>query len=106
MRAALPREERDSPNWPRFAENLVTPIFEDKIQSSGLPRKQFQARKGDVLIWHGRLAHQGREPQAPGAERRALITHYSAITKRQDLPRHRQHNGQGWYFLLPDSKTA
>ncbi len=63
--------------WPRFAEEMVTLLFDAKIAESGLKIEKFLARKGDVLIWRGRLAHRGSLPKMPGRLRPALICHYS-----------------------------
>jgi len=39
-----------------------------------------------VLIWHGRLLHRGSRPTNPSLLRRALISHYSGINHRPDMP--------------------
>lgn len=97
-RAHLPPEKLDGA-WPRYAEELVTPLFEAKIAADGLPIKKFIARKGDVLIWHGRLAHRGSLPKTPGALRPSLIAHYSSIVRRVEMPLHRRHK-DGCYYLV------
>ena len=104
IRENLPEDVRNQHNWPEKAEELVTPLFDQKIKESGLPIKQFLAKKGDVLIWHGRLAHRGTIAQKKLEIRRSLIAHYSALTKRHhEFPRLKRHKNQGWYFLLGDS---
>ena len=70
-------EEVKSPSWPSYSERILEPLFEDKFRNAGLKPTDFVARKGDVLIWHGRLAHQGTRPFNTSLERRALIAHYT-----------------------------
>ncbi len=84
----LARREPVSGNneWPKYAERFVTPAVEQQIAASGLQPRSFLGRKGDVMIWHGRLMHQGSAPSHPEAERRSLITHYSGINHRPDMP--------------------
>jgi len=104
IQSLLPSETRFEPDWPVQAEKIITGLLDRKIEESGIPIKSFQARKGDALIWHGRLAHRGSIPKNKELERRSLIAHYSAIVKRKDLPRLKRHRDQGWYFLLENSK--
>ncbi|MBI3735246.1 phytanoyl-CoA dioxygenase family protein, partial [Candidatus Sumerlaeota bacterium] len=39
-------------------------------------RKQFLARKGDVLLWHGMLIHGGDTVRNPALTRRSYVCHY------------------------------
>jgi ABC-2 type transport system ATP-binding protein len=48
----------------------------------------FLARKGDVLIWHGNLAHGDAPVRHPGSTRKSLVTHF---TTRSDEPFYRRH---------------
>jgi len=90
----------DDPSWPWASERLLTPFFEREIASTGLKPERFLGAKGDVLIWHSRLVHRGSLPERPNAERRSMIAHYSAISRRADMRRTRQHPGGGQYFFL------
>jgi ectoine hydroxylase-related dioxygenase (phytanoyl-CoA dioxygenase family) len=36
----------------------------------------FLAKRGDVLVWHGRLVHRGTIPQKKDATRMSIIGHY------------------------------
>ena len=83
----LARREPTTGNndWPKYAERFVTPAIERQISKSGLKPRSCLGRKGDVLVWHGRLMHQGSPPRDPTAERRSLITHYSGINHRPDM---------------------
>lgn len=70
-------EEADSLLWPTYSEKVIEPLFEEKFRRHNLKPTDFLARKGDVLIWHGRLAHQGTHPINKTLERRSLIAHYT-----------------------------
>lgn len=95
------REPRSGNNeWPKYAERYVTPAVEAQIAATGLPVRQFLAKKGDVLIWHGRLMHQGSLPTDPQAERRSLITHYSGVNHRPDMARRARTADGGEYALF------
>jgi hypothetical protein len=87
-------------SWEKYAERFVTPAVERQIAEAGLPRRQFLGRKGDVLIWHGRLMHCGSKPVVGGMPRRSLITHYSGVNHRSDMPRRAQEPGGGIYALF------
>jgi len=65
----------------------------------GLPIRRFLAKKGDVFIWHSRLAHRGSLPKVPGMLRPALIAHYSSIVRRVEMPLHRRHKDAGYYMI-------
>jgi 2-polyprenyl-3-methyl-5-hydroxy-6-metoxy-1,4-benzoquinol methylase len=90
----------DDQNWPWDSEKLLTPFFEREIKARGAQVKRFLGGKGDVLIWHARLLHRGSMADRPGAERRAMIAHYSALSRRPDMPAVRQHGEGGSYFLM------
>jgi SAM-dependent methyltransferase len=93
-------ENGDDPSWPWASERLLTPFFEQEIVRTGLKPERFLGARGDVLIWHSRLVHRGSLPARPNAERRSMIAHYSAISRRADMRRTRQHPGGGQYFYL------
>src|ERR1700722_7405006 len=95
----LGREDNADPSWPWDSERLLTPFFESEITRHGCGIKQFLANKGDVLIWHSRLLHRGSLAERPDAERRAMIAHYSAVSRRSDMPTTRRHPGGGLYFV-------
>ncbi|WP_420142739.1 phytanoyl-CoA dioxygenase family protein [Sphingomonas sp.] len=86
VRLFLNETERMAGPWPTLAERFVNDAVELEITRRGAMRKRFIARKGDTLIWHGRLMHRGSYANVPGMERRALIGHYSGITHRMDMP--------------------
>jgi phytanoyl-CoA dioxygenase PhyH len=108
VRALIAADRRDLPSWPRDSEAILTPAIEKKIAAEGAEVRQFLGKRGDVLIWHSRLIHRGSRPQVPGLERRALIAHFSSISRRPDMPaaipvRRATEDGtviDGWQFPL------
>jgi SAM-dependent methyltransferase len=99
MLKLLGHEDGSDPYWPAESERLLTPFFEDQIKRRGVQVERFLGNRGDVLIWHARLLHRGSLPMRPSAERRSIISHYSALTHRADMPVRRRHPGGGWYFI-------
>ena len=90
------RAERDSlgvNQWARITERFVLPAVEAEAVRRRTPIKQFLGKRGDVLIWHGRLMHRGRTPNVPLMERRSLITHYSGVNHRPDMPKRAEQDG-------------
>jgi Phytanoyl-CoA dioxygenase (PhyH) len=89
-------------HWAALAELMTTGAYENKLQRSGLKTEKFLGKKGDVLIWHGRLLHRGSVPKNENIPRPAIITHYSDIATRRDIgDRIRQHKDGGWYWDFP-----
>jgi 2-polyprenyl-3-methyl-5-hydroxy-6-metoxy-1,4-benzoquinol methylase len=99
-------ENGDDKSWPWDSERLLTPFFEREIKERGAKVQKFLGKKGDVLIWHARLLHRGSLATRPGAERRSMIAHYSAITRRPDMPHVRQHEDGGYYFFIVERSRA
>jgi ectoine hydroxylase-related dioxygenase (phytanoyl-CoA dioxygenase family) len=99
MRAAL-GNDGTGPDWPTHSERILTPLFEAELAARGITPQPFLANRGDVLIWHSRLLHQGSIPRNPHMERRGLIAHFSGIHHRPDMPPAVQHPNGGRYFPL------
>ena len=84
-------------HWEKYAERFVNPAIDGEIVSFGRPTVKFLAKRGDVLIWHGRLIHRGATPNVPGMERRSLIVHYSGVNHRPDMVERAQDmNGENY----------
>lgn len=81
----LEHHEKQGADWPWHSEKVCAPAFEEYIERTGSRVEKFLAKKGDVLIWHGRLAHRGGTPEVKGTQRKCLISHYSAVSKRLDM---------------------
>jgi len=107
VRAFLTEEERNrregplnTNHWPKYSERYVVPAIEAEIVARGEAPVPFLADKGDVLIWHGRLMHRGSVARVPGRERRSLITHYSGVNHRPDMPeRRRDEHGMSYAWF-------
>lgn len=94
--------DMSDPTWPKQTEEVLTPLVEAEIERRGAEVVTYLPKRGDVLIWHGRLYHRGSKANVPGAYRPALIAHYSGINHRQDMPTALTHGG-GWYFPIQES---
>ena len=99
-KARLEPHERDDPNWPKYSERFLTPMFEDILDRGNLETEKFIAKKGDVLIWHARLMHRGSTPNNPDLWRETAILHYSGVNHRPDMPQAYQHEDGGWFFPI------
>ena len=130
MRALVaPHVDMNDPDWPQHTEDFLTPLVEARIEDGvmlcpGAPCRGINCetclgegvwpvevrthlpKKGEVLIWHSRLYHQGSPAQLPGAYRPALIFHVSGIRHRWDMPPPVQHShGGGWFFPIDGGKV-
>lgn len=54
------------------------PFVQKLVREHGLKPKLFEARKGDVLIWHANLLHGGSPRRNLQLTRKALVGHYFA----------------------------
>lgn len=72
-------------HWATFAEGFVNRVYDNLIDERRLRRLRFLAKRGDVMIWHGKLLHRGSIPLNPDMPRPALITHYSNPLTRRDI---------------------
>jgi len=61
----------------------------DKVRQAGIPSKVFCPRKGDLLIWHGNLAHEGTAILRQDLTRKSHVTHYTSLDAYPPLHRHR-----------------
>lgn len=87
-------------DWPRWADRYVVPACKAEIKKRNAGIKQFIAKKGDVLIWHGSLLHRGTIPLDPLRPRKSFIAHYSAVDSRPDFPAAQQSSHGGYYFPI------
>jgi len=53
-------------------------VLDDVIKNSTYSRKEFHAKKGDVLIWHANLVHGGAPILEKGLTRKSMVVHYYA----------------------------
>lgn len=95
------------PMWPKYSEDVLSPIFEREIVERGAEVVSYLPRKGDVLVWHGNLAHRGSRATIHHHYRPSLIFHMSGINHRTDFPHPaKQTRHGGWYFPYPESHAS
>lgn len=87
-------------SWPKQSENFLNELFERQIRETGGKVQRFQAQKGDVLIWHPWLTHRGSKPLRSDLRRKSIISHYSSIRHRTDMPSRSFHTNGEIYFVL------
>jgi hypothetical protein len=102
VRLHLRPEERQQSNWPSLAERFINDVSDREIKKQGATSKHFIAKKGDVLIWHGRLMHRGSYANVPGMQRKTLISHFSGVKHRVDMPRV-AHTPEGSAYFVQES---
>lgn len=66
---------KDESQVDEFSEHLET-----EAEKAGLDKVTFHARRGDVFLWHGALAHGGSPVNDTQPTRRSLVVHYSTRT--------------------------
>ena len=50
-----------------------------RMKQLGIDPVIYCPKKGDLLIWHGNLAHEGAAIQESGLTRRSYVTHYTSL---------------------------
>lgn len=68
-----------TPTSPRREADFLAHI-RAQCAERGLREQRFLARKGDVFVWHGALAHRGSPVKDPERTRLSLATHYSSAS--------------------------
>lgn len=94
----------DADSWPSDTQGWVGQACEQEIARRGESLKQFIGKRGDVLLWHSQLVHRGSIPRNDKLERRSLISHFSSIKHRPDMPAPTQAPNGSYYFVFPDYK--
>ena len=51
-------------------------MLQEKIKTLGLKKQIFQAKKGDLLIWHANLLHGGESHKDKTKTRKSMVYHY------------------------------
>lgn len=76
--------------------------IESQIKERGLEEKVFEAKKGDVFIWHSDLLHGGGAIKDHNRTRNSLVCHYYSEPDAQRLKLDLAAEGKGyWYRRLP-----
>jgi hypothetical protein len=60
----------------RHANKRYEAKIEEIISNSNLQKKVFEAKKGDVLIWHANLIHGGSSVNKVNSTRKSMVFHY------------------------------
>ncbi len=103
----LSPEERESAASYRIAETFVTDACTKMFVEREFESQSFLPRRGDVLIWHHSLLHQGSRAQRPGMMRPGLIAHYNSVTKQSELGRAmKQADNRKWYRVRDDGEIV
>ncbi|HUO22896.1 MAG TPA: phytanoyl-CoA dioxygenase family protein [Caulobacteraceae bacterium] len=68
--------------------------LQGQVDRCGLSKQAFTPRRGDVLIWHGLMPHEGTPILNNALTRKSYVTHYTAC---EAYPRH---------FLKPNALEA
>ncbi len=71
-----------------------------RIAAGGFEKKVFLPRRGDVLLWHAALVHEGTAIVNPQLTRKSLVTHYTAATKMPETHLVRGSDGQPLDFRI------
>jgi ectoine hydroxylase-related dioxygenase (phytanoyl-CoA dioxygenase family) len=66
-----PDSERDAMQFAAY--------LEQKMREAGIKPVTYLPKKGDVLLWHGGLAHEGTAITTPGLTRKSYVTHYTSL---------------------------
>lgn len=68
-------------------------FLEEQIRQAAISPEIFLPKKGDVLIWHGNLIHEGTAINNPALTRKSYVTHYTSL---EAYPKeHRRPGGEG-----------
>jgi len=79
-------------------ESTKTPIefsryLEARLKMADIRPEIFLPKKGDVLIWHGNLIHEGTMIKNPALTRKSYVTHFTSLTGYPLA--HRREDGGG-----------
>ena len=63
----------------RTADGATARAYQDYVDATAgrFERREFHARKGQVLFWHGMLIHGGAPVARRGISRKSMVIHYS-----------------------------
>lgn len=111
----------DKDTWNRSQDSIdsnhqYSQRLENNCQAQGLQQQNFQAKKGDVLLWHARLAHGGGPVIDEELTRKSLVTHYCPVScapryfELQPDQAYQRAYGDGYYAsrhydIHPDAKS-
>ncbi|MDF5733897.1 MAG: phytanoyl-CoA dioxygenase family protein [Rhizonema sp. PD38] len=68
-------------------------FLKNRIDVLGLKPERFLPNKGDLLIWHGALIHEGTEIKEPKLTRKSFVCHYTPLHSHFELKRNKLKGG-------------
>jgi ectoine hydroxylase-related dioxygenase (phytanoyl-CoA dioxygenase family) len=71
----------------------------DEMSRLNIPPRIFLPRKGDMLIWHSYMAHEGTKINDPSRTRKSLVTHYTSKTAFPDGAKYAQADETGQFYV-------
>ncbi|MSU61412.1 MAG: hypothetical protein EXS31_03290 [Pedosphaera sp.] len=83
--------ENDSKREPQEFSNYLA----DRVKKLGIKPRVFLPKKGDLLIWHGYLAHAGTTINDATRTRKSYVTHYTSKNSYPSLHKHKDADEQG-----------
>jgi hypothetical protein len=99
VRAWIKPEARDDVHdWATASEYFVNKSVDRYMEELGVKPISFDAKKGDILIWHAKLMHRGSIPRNPELSRPAFIGHYSSIRASRHIGPEITRHGDAGYF--------
>ena len=69
-----------------------------EMKRLNIPSRIFLPRKGDMLIWHGYLAHEGTAIKDPSRTRKSLVTHYTSKNSHPRLRKYPEADQTGQFY--------
>jgi phytanoyl-CoA hydroxylase len=69
-----------------FSPDQFSKYLDKTCAEAGIAKKILLIKKGDILIWHGGLAHGGSRINNPEMTRKSFVCHYSTVEAQ---PKHR-----------------
>ncbi len=87
-------------DWPTETQNWVGQACNEEITARNGKILTYLPKKGDLLVWHGRLMHRGSFAKIKDMQRKSLIIHYSGIDHRPDMPKPIKYGQLGYFFPI------
>jgi phytanoyl-CoA hydroxylase len=83
-----------------FNPDQFSTYLDKTCQEHGIEKKVLLIKKGDILIWHGGLAHGGSNINNPSMTRKSYVCHYSTLEaqpKHRHEPKENSHSETSYY---------
>ncbi len=82
-------------------ESVRTPIelseyLAERMRAAGVEQRIYCPRKGDVLVWHGNLSHEGTVIRDAALTRKSYVTHYTSLGAYPPAHLKPQAPDRGW----------